>query len=430
MGGPVALLVLIASAFLVNAMLRGQGATRLTSGAMLLLVGLALGPLALGVLDADELTLIRPVMQVAVCWLGLLFGLRARRAEKMRSNLLGGTALLVETLATTIGVALALHACVPRLAVLSLHGLPGSVFDPSVAAVLAIALSAGPLPLLLGLLAAPSAPGLIGWARQRLWAKGPTTDALAELASRDSWLPLVGLGLVVGLMPSTGAAPVLAASPLLSLGAQLGLALVVSLAFLLLSGRHPDRDPETAWVVLIGLALIAAGVSGLLALPAISVAFFAGMAISAVSRNAPFLRRVGQATERPVVLMLLLMAGLSLSFSPSAWLAAVLVLVLRLVIRVAIGPLLAPLLGAGPGLGFGLLGAGGATLAIAVQVELLVGGFIGQTALWTAVLLMIFGDLIGPRFLRLLLKRQGELGSAREEAPIEDPTAIKEAPAR
>ena len=416
MGGPVALLVLIVSAFVVNALLRGQNAQRFISGAVLLLVGLGLGPLLLGALDADELTLVRPAMQVAVCWLGLLFGLRVRRAEKLASPIGGGLALLLETLATAGAVALALHALVPRLAVTTFRPIPGTIFDPAVTARLAIELSVGSLTLLLGLIAAPSTPAVIHWARERLSAKGPVTDALAALLVRDSWVPLLGLAALIGVMPPPGnGAHELAASParrrpwLAAPGAQLLLSVIVVMAFFLLTGGNADGDRETAWVALIGLVLIAAGVSSLLGLPGVSVAFFAGIGVSRLPRGRRFVAHVVGITERPVVLLLMLMAGLQLSYSPSAWLAAVFVLVLRFGIRLAVGPLLGPLLGTGPDVGLGLLASGGVTLAIAAQIELLFGGFIGQTALWTAAVLMVVSDLVSPRLLRLLLTRRGEV---------------------
>jgi len=409
MGGPVALLLLIVSAFVVNTILRSQGAYRLISGAELLLLGLGLGPMLLGVFDEELLSLVRPAMQVAVCWLGLLFGLRFHHARAARFGARPFLALTVETGATVATVALALRALVPHLAVLRLGGHPGLLVDTA-AATLAVALSAGPLVVGLGLLAAPSTPALLEWARARLSARGPVTDALAALASRDSWIPLVGLALVCAFWSPVGTPAQLAASPLLAIGAQLLLALVVSAAFALLCGRDPDH--ETAWVVVIGLVLIAGGVAGLLALPGVSICFLFGLAVSAFTRDGSFVERVREATERPVVLLLLFMAGLSLTAVPAAWLAAALVLFLRLGTRIAIGPLLAPLLGGGADVGLGLLGAGAVTLAIAVQLELIAGGLPGQVVLWSAAALMVFGDLFGPQALRLVLHRRDEVGRA------------------
>jgi hypothetical protein len=429
MGGPIALIVLIAAAFLVNAMLRRQNATRLQTGPMLLLVGLAIGPMMLGLFASDELGIVRPAMQVAVCWLGLLFGLRVRRAAVVRSPARSAVALLLETALTAVGIALGLRACVPRLAVLPFRGLPGSVFDPTVAASLAIALSIEPLPLLLGLLASPSAPGMIAWARDRLSAKGPLVDALGGLASRDSWVPLLGLGLLCAFFPSHGVAPAVVGAPLLLIAAEIGLSLVMVLTFLVLEGRDPDADTETAWVVLIGTALIGAGIAGLLGLSGVTVAFVAGVAIASITRGSEFLQRVGDRTERPVVLLLMLMAGLSLGYSPSAWLAAVLVFGLRVLARIAVGLFLGPWLGVSPLMGLGMLGAGGPSLAIAVQIELLFGGLVGEAALWTAALLMIGGDLAGPRSLRLLLRARGEIPPAAPLAPVDSPS-VQEAPAR
>ncbi len=406
MGGPVALLLLIVSAFLVNAFLRSQGANRLITGVELLLVGLGLGPMLLDLLEDDELGVIRPAMHVAVCWLGLLFGLRAsfrEGAPKAGPRVIGS--LLVECVATVAGVALLLRAFVPGLAVFHLPP-PGIALDPAFAG-LAILLTTGGVPLTLGLLAAPSTSALIEWARRALGARGPLTDSLWTLTSLDGWIPLLGMGALFAFFPAAGAAPTLAAAPLEALGVLVALALLFATVFALLCGRRPDH--ETAWVVLIGVVLVAAGVSGLLRLPGVVVAFLSGLGIAAFTRDRPFMRGVIDTTERPVILLLMLLSGLQLAAEPIAWLAAALVLALRTSARIVTGPLLTPLLGGRGELGVGLLGAGGVTLALAVQVELLRGGLLGQVVLWSTAGLLLFTDLVGPPLVARMFRRAKEV---------------------
>ena len=404
MSGLVLLLLFVAGAFVASARLGARGGYGLFSGAEYLFVGALLGSHALGVVNDDLLSIVRPAMALASAFLGLLLGLRLRRSAITGLGVRGLGSLCIET-----GAPLALVA----------FGLP---FVLRIAGH-SNALHGGPIALAIAVVAASSTKSTLAWARTRLHARGPTVDSLEAIARHDDVLSLLALVFLVTFFPppaSLYASLPESLGPLEKCAATAILGLVLGGAFTALAGRRPESD--TAWVTLIGVGLLATGISIRLGLPGIAVTFLLGATISATTGGHDRLDELAAQTERPAVTLLLLLIGTQIVGTHELWMVAAAAVALRLAGKLIAGPALGWLGEGGSGAGVGLLGFGGFALVLAAQIALLYRGRTGALVLAVAAAMALAGDLAGPLGLRLLLERRGEI-----PPPVSDENAVANA---
>jgi Kef-type K+ transport system membrane component KefB len=187
-------------------------------------------------------------------------------------------------------------------------------------------------------------------------------------------------------------------------------------AALLLRSEMPMED---TWAVLFGVSLIAIGTATRLAVSTLTVCFFMGIAVSALSSHRAELRAMVSPTERPVLLPALVLAGARIDFraSPALPWIAVAVIGARIVAKIVTGWLLAagsrPARRAGPLVGLSLMSSGALAMCIGLAFALRFPGFVGDTVLAIAAIVATLGEFIGPVRLRRALAAAGEIVDAK-----------------
>jgi len=372
---------------------RTAGGVGLPSGVEYAALGLVLGPQALDLVAAKDLTAFEPVVQVAVGWLafgtGLDFGFAAeRRVSPSRVALasLGAIATGGAVATATWLVIGCLHMDVTRSERLLLAG---------------------------GIAAACSQTTrhAVGWVAEHLRTQGGLADTLDDLAHSDVLFPLLAVAFLFAL-GGTRATVVRIPwldGPLVTTGLGVGLG---AGAALLLRSEMPVED---TWAMLFGPALLVIGIAARLGLSTLTASFFMGLALSRLSRHGPELRAMVSPTERPVLLPALLLAGARLDFGSTGswpWIAAA-AIGARVAATILVGWVIAAgsrsARAGGPLVGLSLMSSGALSMCIGMAFALRFPGTVGDTVLVVTVLSATVGEFVGPARLRRSLLLAGEI---------------------
>ena len=372
---------------------RTSSGAGLPSGVEYVALGFVLGPRVLDVVGSDMLAAFEPVVQVAIGWLafavGLDFGYAGERRVPLGSMAIG-----------------TLSALLTGGAVSAATWYAARYWHVGATRVDAVLLAGG-----IGAACSETARLAVRWVVERQGARGPLADRLNELAHSDHLLPLLAVAVLFALEPTHNVAVPLPLRdwPAITLG--LGLLLGAGATLLLRS----ELRLEDAWGLLFGVSLIGIGAAARLALSTLTASFFAGLALSVLSRHRSQLREMVAPTERPVLLPALLLAGARLDFRSTPgllWIAAA-AIGARIVAKVAVGWLLAlssrPARKGGVLVGLSLLSSGALAMSIGLAFALRFPGAIGDTVLVVAVLSATVGEFIGPVRLRRTLELAAEV---------------------
>lgn len=381
----------------------------ITTGTHFLFLGFLLGSHVLALLTRSLIDQLYPFLALGLGWIGLLFGLQLDRRQ-LRQFPTGFLVLAVcQGLATFLlfwGVGELVLAATP--------------LDPDDAR--------------LGLLTAAatacvSTPVAIALLSDAYGVRGRLTQLLFFIASLDALVGILALQLTYALHhPGALRSAVIALGP----GQWLLLSVVLGSAFglLFLWLTRPQPEREELVLFLVGLVIFSAGAALYLGLAPLFVTALAGAVVANLSPIRQEVYLLLQAWEKPIYVILLILAGALLSF-PS-WivlpLGAAYLLVRGLAKLTAgwIGSALVRLRFSPPReLGLALLPQGGISLAMAISATLTYptlgvqeGGF-GDFVFATVVLGVVLSELVGPFVTRDVLRRAGEL-TPRTEAAVQE----------
>ena len=379
--------------------LRGVG---LPSGAEYVALGFLLGPHVLGIVERSMLVSFEPIVQVALGWLALVigidFGFAGERRVRPKSLALGLVSALITGGAVTAAV----------LVVLSRVALVSTTMDGWL-------LAGG-----LGAAGAETTRHAVRWVTERHGAKGKLSNMLNEMSHADDVVPLLVLAVLFAVTQKEAHVPWHVpvygwVTATIALGLVLG-----AVAALLLGGEF---TLHATWGVLFGTSMLAIGTASRLDLSSISVMFFMGVALAAVSPHHTLLREAVAPTERPVLLPALLLAGAHIDLNVLRSRYVVVVVVVAIAARV-VGKVLSGLLlrvtraarAASPAVGLALLSSGALSIAIGLAFALRFPGVVGDTVLLAAALSAIFGEFVAPATLRRVLQAVGEVPEPAPES--------------
>ncbi|HEY1697110.1 MAG TPA: potassium transporter Kef [Polyangiaceae bacterium] len=391
----VGLLVLsyLGSFLVAGRTVRGVG---LPSGIEYVALGFVLGPQALDMVGPDMLASFEPVVQVALGWLAFAVGLDFGYAGEHRARV-GNLALGTFAALLTGGSV----ATVTWLVVRRMH-VGANVTEQ-------ILIAGG-----VGAACSETTRHAVRWVVDRHRAHGPLAERLNELAHTDDLLPLLAIAFLFALVPSSDVATKMPLRDWPALTVVLGLLLGAGAALLVRSELKLDET----WAILFGVSLITIGTTARLALSTLTATFFAGLAVSVLSKHGRELREMVAPTERPVLLPALLLAGAHLTFHDNPhlpWVAGA-AIVARFAAKIVVGwVLLATSRAArkaGGLVGLSLVSSGALAISIGLAFALRFPGRVGDTVLVAAALSATVGEFVGPVRLRLALQRAGEIDVA------------------
>jgi hypothetical protein len=276
---------------------------------LLLPIGIALGPDGLQVLSPRVLSLLDPVVSVALAALGVLIGLGLDLRLPGEGRLLG--AATVESSLTMLVVGAGI--------------LVAGIADP------APGLSIGLVALLLGICASTSST------RPPAYPRGPAAT-IARIGDLDDVLPILMGGIALALVREPSAQ----AASWLTLQA-IALSLAVATAGRLLVAKAASDAEERVFT--IGTVLLLGGIAEYLALSALLAGLVAGIFLTMRSGDErDRISRDIRHIQHPLVVLVLLIAGARTTFSLTIATLALVYVALRILAKLGGGWLIARLL--------------------------------------------------------------------------------------
>jgi hypothetical protein len=377
--------------------IRGFG---LPSGSEYLVLGFVIGPSVLGLVERSMLDAFEPIADVALGWLSLVLGLDYAFLGRRRVKLSSFVAASFIALLTGGAVAAAEFFLLSHFT--AFRGIE------------LILICGGT-----GAACAETTRHAVRWVVERHRAEGRLSDLLGEIADSDDLVPFVAVAILFALVP---AEHVRIAIPELGwAGITIGIGLLVGAIAAALLGR--EFRLHESWGVLLGTSLFAIGLAARLNLSFISVMFFMGITLAALSRHREEVAAMAAPTERPVLLPALLLAGARINpqATPGLWWIVGAALAARIAAKLVSGWILwvgfLPARRAGATLGLGLLSTGALAMAIGLSFALRFPGPVGDTVLVTVAVITVFGEFVGPGRLRASLLRAGEITEIKAAPP-------------
>jgi hypothetical protein len=377
--------------------IRGFG---LPSGAEYLVLGVVIGPHALGLLTKSTIVTFEPIFVFGASWLALVAGIGYGVVGQRRIHLGRAVFGIVAAFGVGAGLTAALHYAFGELGV-----LPGpDRFRTALAA---------------GIVCSETTRHSIRWVVERHGARGPVSDWVADMARASALVPLVGLGWLMASAPG----PLLEGTSLERLGVTAAMGVVLGLVAVVLLGREFRRDES--WGLLLGTSVLAAGLSAKTGLSSMATLFAMGLTLSLISRHRFEIKLMVQPTEKPVVLPVVLAAGATISFGVPklGWIVAA-ALAARVAVELGRGLVLAVLLPAArpawAEVALGMSSTGALTLAAAFTLHVRSPGTSSDVVLAVAGASVLLGEALGPALMRRAIARAGEAHavSTEEVSPL------------
>lgn len=355
----------------------------LPSGAHFIVLGFLLGPHALGVVPSDAAASFRPLAIVASAWLAMILGLEYGHSGDRRLSLRAFVRGFLVGLLSAAAIGLPVYLGALQLAHFSASD--------------ATLLGAG-----IGLAGCETARQSVRFVVDRGAEHGRLLRLLEELADTDLIVPLLGLGALFALAPMPDTVLHLPYGGWAALNVVLGLLLGLTAALLVSS----FASAQDAWGVLLGAALLGAGIAWRLSLSPLTAAFLMGVCLGLGSRHGKELRPLLARTEPGVLLPTLLLTGglLHLPSTPGPLWVLTIALAARLSLRFLLGHTLARAARCDPErrapFGLSLCCTGSVSVLFALGFSLRFPGPVGDLVLSTAAVSGVVGDLLGTLGLR------------------------------
>lgn len=321
-------------------------------------LGVLIAPGRLAFLTPSTTEALLPALRVGAAWLALLVGLRGLRPSASREY--GKDVAFTFVVAGLSWLVLAAVAF-GLIALLDAVGLPFS--GPASGGIEAVV----GLALLLGGVVASTGLSFTREALEGL-EHTPVYRRLLFFGRHDEAAGALALCLAVWLWPLPSVVAPIYEQPILAavLLVALGLALAVSLG---LAGGTRMGGASATWVALLGLITLASGLSASTLLPEAGIAFFFGAALAALGLTDALGPESLSRTERPVRLVVLVLAGTHLGFTATAIVVGMGLAVARLGVKALLRYFIERTTGADVPLG-ALLGSSSMALPLAVSFAL------------------------------------------------------------
>jgi len=376
------------------------------TGTHFLLLGLVLGPQALGLLTRESLEQLFPLTALGLGWVGFLFGLQLdRNALRQFSLQLHSIAYGQAVLAFGIFSALAWGG----MLVFGVAEEPWTIMAWAAAATACL-----------------SAPAGIAMVSSNYLVRGPVRQLLFFVSSVDAIVGIIALQVIYAVYHAPGSFPSLGVvSPLFWVATATGLGLLCGIIFLWLTRIRPNSEELVLY--LIGTSAFAAAAALRLHVSPLFVCVLMGVVVSNFSRDHRRVFATVQAWEKPIYLVLLILAGALLDVTnPLLWPLALAYVVARTAAKIS-GAWLATRLArldfrTPESIGTGLLSQSGISIALALSVlltfyeSLLPNAPAGRLLFAVVVLGVVASELTGPYLTTRVLRLAGEISPLVVEA--------------
>ena len=365
--------------------------------AIYLALGLVLGELGLGLLDSRVLANLEPVVDLALGWTGLLFGLQfSWRRLKRYPKRFPLTALFQ-------GLITMLVLCVVMLPIFKRLFPLADLVEMWVGLLVLAAV---------GAISSPSSTALA--ARATVSIRRSLARLAHYVSSIDPVLPLAAFSIMVGYS-RYGSGSFWPAVEWAGVSVLIGL--VLGLLFYSFA-RHRHGENELIFFI-VAFTVFSGGIASYLGLSSLFINAVIGITLANRLEISERVFRVLAEREKPILIVFLVLVGASWQVvSAGAAGGVLLMLAVYLAARlagklgslVALRPLFVDRLEAGGALaGLALLGQGGMSLALIANYQLLFDGPISTFVVTVALLAVVLGEAFGAYGARLVLaEKKGE----------------------
>ncbi|MGM0576732.1 MAG: hypothetical protein ACQEXJ_13465 [Myxococcota bacterium] len=396
---------------------------RTFSNSEYLILGFVFGPVVLGVLSAERMDELSPLLSVINGFLGFAVGLplRVRGRDKGPKPRHLGFAILVGVLAAAAVMLAAWGA-------LLLYPGNGEIRGPLLL-VAAATLGSG---------AVAFSAQIIRRAIVRTRADGPISHLLPHVATSGRVIAIVGFGIAIASQRAFVEEDMVVAPGLDVIGLSVAVWNAIAIAAGVASGVifhifvGDDADRERLFVATIGLVMLTSGIAHALHFSPLGLGLLAGFTVANVSPCAPRVQGAATRLRRPASVTLLILAGaLWTPIAPWMWLLPAGFVGLRVLILWATANVALwrhpSLSGQHRGVGLGLLGQGALTAGIAVNYAMIESTALSGPVVTALLVSAVANDLWAGAGVRSLLRNVGETGrrlhhkEARVEAQAAEP---------
>jgi hypothetical protein len=380
-------------------------------GAEYVIIGFLLGPRMTGLLGAEEVQDLTPLVSLALGWLGMLLGTYFRLPALSRihaSHLSVAFTEAVATFAFALGALLALF-----------HYLSGYTWSDAI--IQAVTLAA---------VATLSSAAAVDALSQRQHPVSPLVPVLQLTARIDALVGVAAFGLLLAVFHQ-GQVSLTVRPPTATEWAVINLAVGIASGVLfhlfLGPGGHTDeaQGRSRLFVALAGAIVVASGASYYLNLSPIYTNLVLGFILANSGSAHRDVARLLLSTERPVYLALLIFAGAAWSpSSPELLFVAPLFVVVRLAARFLggwiAGRVSAPAEIRTPWLGRALLAQGGIAVALAVNYTQVRPDLNGDLILTATLVSVLLFDIVASREVSEVVSRTLQAGAPSAANDAED----------
>lgn len=288
-----------------------------------------------------------------------------------------------------------------------------------VAVVLGLLVAGFPLPfsLVLGSIAAATAPAATIMVIKQYKAKGPLTETLMSVVALDDAVALMAFGFAVTAaktLTSTGDTNIVMSilSPFIEIFGSVILGFVLGVVFLL--PLRFFRSSSNRLIITIGMVFLATGISDLFGLSALLCCMSMGAMLVNVSNSSSELMKLSDNITPPIFLLFFVVSGaeLNLGVIPTIGLVGVLYIILRVVGKIAGAWLGAKIMKSPPVvskyLGYTLVPQAGVAIGLTLVAQTVVPEY-ADTIRAVVLCGTLVYELVGPMISKTALQKAGEI---------------------
>lgn len=369
------------------------------AGGEYIVLGILLGPAILQLINDHTLRQLNPLLSLILGWVGLLFGLQFQWRRLKKVPLSYFIVAILQAAFTFIFIYIA--------ASLFFIWQFKDLMPAQTIRLTAVVLAA---------VGSVTAPTCIGFIIKHFHPKGENTKLLEFISNTDALFGLCVLGILFSFFhPSKDLdTKLLAGWQWLIFSIALGILLAALFRYLTIR----STDALEIDIFIIGMLIFSGGISAYLHLSPLFVNFILGVTLA----NLPFLNkeRIYKALhiiEKPLYIILLILAGAVLKILPGllpyAFVVAVMYVAFRIIAKILSGFLAANLVKLSfppyKGLGTALASQGGVALAMAINYQQVYINDLSGFVMLIVLISIIANQLISPNLIKSTLTKAGEL---------------------
>ncbi len=344
------------------------------------------------IVDRQVLLQLSPLVSLAIGWAGLLYGMQFD-LKKLVNDTEGAFSLAsLQSLVTFFVVPAVFMGFMALPASAGLEGTDKVAFFLAATAMV-------------------SSPSVVEYVQRTFSANGRHSSLLARSTMLDEIIAILAFGLLFCLHhPSSETNTVLSPTEWFVITAMLGVLMGIVFHFFL----DDKADEDSLFLALVGIIVFASGTAYYLDISPLMVNLVLGMVLVNTSRHARDLMLVIRHTHQPMVLVLMIFAGML--WNSLGWQA------LALSVLYLLGRAASKMMGGWLGavsisheikrnVGRGLLGHGELAIAMAINFRLVYEGPLVEMAFSAVIVSVLLNEVLSVRFLKGLLIDCGEVTS-------------------